>query len=144
MSETVGVISFLLLLAVLAVFDLRKKKVPLVGLLLLGASSLLCFLGAPFGRVVGLCLIPVLGLVYALSPRIRKDAGAADFAALMLCGPALPEAALEAGLLLSGLFVGAAALYLMLSHHSKKEEIPFLPFLCAGMSAGTVMSLWLK
>ncbi|MBQ9444303.1 MAG: prepilin peptidase [Lachnospiraceae bacterium] len=144
MMDTVRTVSFFVFLIAGTVFDIRKRRIPLILLLAAGAWGILSYTictgwtGSDlwdeiFGLLIGAVFI-------GISLISEGKMGMGDAIAILVGGIYLGGSG-SAFAVLYSLIIAAAvsAVILVLKRGSGKSELPFMPFLLAGCVIGQIM-----
>lgn len=123
-------------LGILAVVDLRWKKVP-VWMLAAGGMlvTIVSFIGHENARLAGMGwlwgLMP--GALFLLLWAVTKKAGLADGLVLLVMGLTLDFSECIVSFILSLFVMSAVSLFLLAGHRVRKDtKLPYLPFLWMG------------
>ena len=137
MSDLWWLIAVVVVLVVLSIFDIRSRRIPVSGFVIIFVMSLM-YRGITDGRDVDLLgvvwsVIPGL-LLIGLSVLTERKIGMGDGILILVLGPGL--GLLRCIYLLAGAFflccVFSGAL-LLLRKADRKTRIPFVPFITLGM-----------
>lgn len=123
--------AIIILLLIGAIYDLKKRTIPLLLILSFGAVILLLSLIQPRPDIVTSCLGAILGIVLlVLSKAFDGAVGEADGLVMLIVGFGM---GIYGGcvVLFYGLFLAALVSIVLLCFKklSKKDSIPFVPFL---------------
>lgn len=122
---------------ILGVIDLRVRKIPLTGLIILAGLSLLsCILKgeeAFFSMLIGF----LLGAIFFWVPRQKRWLGEGDWVVLTLFGGVLLPILWPFFLGISGLFGAINCLYVRFFYGDK--EVPFIPCLMGGLMGALLL-----
>lgn len=137
-ADSVGKIAFIIFLSVCAVFDIKKREIPIVliflgGIFAVGIKLFQIFSGEIAVVSVGSSLF--IGLIFLLiSFCTREKVGYGDGLILLVSGLVLGFYQCFLGLCLSLLLSSVYALLLLLMRKAERNSgMPFVPFLTIGM-----------
>lgn len=130
MYEKAGYCGAIVFLGYLAIYDIKWKKIPAIGISVFGILSLIyLLLGRQYNlKHAALCMLPGMVLL-ALSLLTKEKIGYGDGAAVIILGfwtgALFCAGAVCVGIMMTGIY----ALYRVMQKNM--EPIPFIPFLLA-------------
>lgn len=120
----------LIILVITAVYDIRKKAVPVYILCVLSicTASVILFISKEYPAAVG-GIIP--GILIYLFGKFTDTVGEADSAVIVMTGALIGSGMICAVVLLALFITAVPALFIIVLKGGKQREIPFLPVLFA-------------
>ena len=135
----------LFILLILACIDIKEKKVPVWLLVTLFLTIIFPWLHKDtldqvFGGVTA-GLLALFGM--ATRKKGEKAIGAADIAALAAGSLGFSSSVFRYGVLIAGILGAVIALGIYIKNKDKAQQLPFLPFIFAGLLVSQIGEVWI-
>ena len=135
----------LFILLVLAVIDIKEKKVPVWLLVMLFVTIIFPWLHKTvMDQIFGSGTAGLLALIgVVMRKKGGRAIGGADIAALAACSLGFSSSVFQYGVLITGILGAATALGIYIKNKNKAQQLPFLPFIFTGLLISQMGEVWI-